>query len=194
MREDQAIAREHSRLSRLVGSEFAEIVLAEDPDLAPHALMAGAAEFLTWHQVIARFVERRLNNGYEARDQHHVDVGALDQKAVHDIGAGGAEGHRRAGGYGDAGWREGILLAEGADSDRAVRIDGSAEIAFDELAGEMQGAEVNRFDSCLGHRQLMNAGERSEHDHQAHDADRDDGPAPLELFRVVRAIRSGGRR
>ena len=101
--------------------------------------MAGAAEFLAWHQVIARFVERRLNNrDTKPGTSIMLMLVPLDQKAVHDIGAGGAEGHRRAGGYGDAGWREGILLADGADGDRAVRFDGSAEIAFDELAGEMQ--------------------------------------------------------
>ena len=63
--------------------------------LRPHALVADAAELVARHQMLAGSVERRMNVGDVARHQHRVDVGALDQEAVDDVGARGAESDRR---------------------------------------------------------------------------------------------------
>ena len=128
--------------------------------VAPHPLVAHAAEFVAGHRAVRQAVEARREARDIARHQHEIDVGPVDQKAMHDVGAGGAERDRRIGGHDDALRREGILLADRAHGHRAVRPRGAAEVALDELAGQMQRAwdRRSRRGAC-GMRRLMHAGE-----------------------------------
>src|SRR6476620_8022840 len=73
-----------------------ELRLVDHPDLAPHALVPEAAEFLARHQVVAGPLETHELLRDITRHQHRVDVGALDQDAVDDIGADGAHRHSPA--------------------------------------------------------------------------------------------------
>src|ERR1051325_74247 len=68
-----------------------ELRLVDHPNLAPHALMPEAAKLLAWHQIIAGLLEAHELLGDVTRHQHGVDVGALDQDAVDDIGGGGPQ-------------------------------------------------------------------------------------------------------
>src|SRR6516164_5754943 len=68
-----------------------EFSLGDHPDLAPHALVAEAAEFLARHQIIAGSREAHELLGDVARHEHGVDIRALDQDAVDHVCAGGAQ-------------------------------------------------------------------------------------------------------
>ena len=68
-----------------------ELRFVDHLDLAPHAFVAEAAEFLAGHQVVAGLLEAHELLGDVARHQHGVDVGALDRNPVNHVGAGGAE-------------------------------------------------------------------------------------------------------
>src|SRR5271154_1152436 len=85
-----------------------EARLVDHLDLGPHALVSGAAEFVAGHGVLARLREFRREARDIARHEHLIKVGALDQEAMDDIGAGGAEGDFRPGRHQDALRREGI--------------------------------------------------------------------------------------
>src|SRR6186713_1377377 len=72
-----------------------EVSLVDHANLAPHALMAEGAKLLAGHQIVASLREAHQLLGDVTRHQHGVDVGALDQDAVHDVGASGAQRDRR---------------------------------------------------------------------------------------------------
>src|SRR6188768_1338476 len=129
------------RMSRLLvntgqppprGCELRKGGLVDHLYLAPHALMSDAAKFLARHHMVAWRLESDRQHGDITRHQHGVDVGALDQKAMHHIRAGGAQGDRRVRRHHDALRRERVLLPDRAHGHRAVGLKRAAEIAFDE--------------------------------------------------------------
>ena len=117
-----------------------ELVLRHDAYPRPHGVMTEAAKLVTRHLVLARLGEARAHLGDEARHDHRVDVGVGEQEAVHDIGAGQAELHRRIRRHADAMRHEIILLGNQPHRGGAVGLDRRAEIALDELAAEMQAS------------------------------------------------------
>src|SRR5262249_27222073 len=60
----------------------------DDAHMRPHRLVPDPAEFMTWHQAFAGILERRTDSRHITRHDHRIDVRALDDEAVHDIGAG----------------------------------------------------------------------------------------------------------
>ena len=108
---------------------------------------------------------------------------------MHDVGAGSAERDRRIGWHDDAGWREGVLLADGSHGDGAVGLDRAAQIAFDEFSAEMQGARVGSLDAALRHGPQTERGKGRHDDEQRQDRDRGRGPAVFDplgpLGRIV---------
>ena len=93
-----------------------------------------------------------------------------------------------SGRHDDALRRERVLLADRAHRDRAVRLDGAAEIALDEFAGEVKRLRVGGLDPGLRHRRLVDAGEGRHADQQRDDGDRQDGPSPLDAGGDRRAL------
>src|SRR5580765_7729086 len=59
---------------------------------SPHCPVPRSAILMAGHQALAGLVESGGEGGDEARDQHHVRVGLVDDEAVDDIGAGRTEG------------------------------------------------------------------------------------------------------
>src|SRR5690349_8151282 len=111
-----------------------ELRLIDHLDLAPHALVADAAEFLAGHQIISGVLETHGLLGDEAGHQHGVDVGVLDINPVHYVGTGGAQRDRRLRRHQNATRGEGILLADRAYRHRAVRLEDAAEVRLHEFA------------------------------------------------------------
>ena len=150
--------------------------------------MAEATELLTWHQIVARLLEPHELLRDVARHQHGVDVGALDQDAVDHVGAGSAQHDRGLGRHQDAGWREGILLADGAHRDGSIRLGRRAEIGLDELAGKVQARGIGRLDPRLRHGRLVDAGkcrkQREDHD----DGSRSRSPATFDPCSDIGAV------
>src|SRR5688572_3507759 len=68
----------------------------------PHRFVAGAAVFVTWHQLLTGLRERCRERRHEARDEHCVRIGAADDEAVDGVGGRAAEGHRHPFGHDDA--------------------------------------------------------------------------------------------
>src|SRR6516225_5585062 len=80
-----------------------------DPDFRPHRRMADTTKLVAWHGALAHSVKRHHEGRYVAGNQHRIDVGTEDLKAVHHIRAGGANRHRDAIGHEQATRIEGIL-------------------------------------------------------------------------------------
>ena len=133
----------------LVSRHPRERRLVDDLDLAPHPLVAGAAEFVARHMPLAGRIEAGGENRDVTRHQHEIDVRLFDQKAMHDIGAGGAERDRDTGRHDDTGRGERVLLADRPHGDRSVRFERAAEIALDEFPSQMQRAWVGGLNAGL---------------------------------------------
>jgi hypothetical protein len=114
--------------------------------MRPHGVMTEPAKFVARHLVLAWLGEARAHLGDEAGHDHRVDVGIGQQKAVHDIGAGEAESHRRVRRHADAMRYEIVLRRDEAHRRAAVRCHRRAEVAFDEFAGEMECLRIDYLD------------------------------------------------
>src|SRR4051794_12608224 len=68
-----------------------EVSLVDHLDLAPHALVAEGAKLLVGHYIVAALRKAHELFADVAWHQDGVDVGALDEDAVDDVGAGGPQ-------------------------------------------------------------------------------------------------------
>jgi len=128
--------------------------------------MAEAAEFVARHLILAGARKARAYLCDKAWHHHCVDVRAGEQETVHRIRARQAELYRRVGRHADAVRHEIILLGDHAHCRRAVGLDRGAEIAFDELTGEMQRLRLDDLDIARG---MQSAGDPGNDDHRHHD-------------------------
>ncbi len=149
--------------------------------------MTEAAKLVTRHLVLARLGEARAHLGNEAGHHHGVDIGVGEQEAVHDIGAGQAELDGRIRRHANAMRHEIILLANEPHRGRAVGLDRGAEIAFDELAAEMQGQRLDDLDIAGRVQRAGDAGYDDDRHHDGEHRRHDHHPAILgagdDLFR-----------
>ena len=149
--------------------------------------MTEPAKLVARHLVHARLGETGAHLSDKARHHHRVDVSVGEQEAMHDIGAGQAELHRRVRRHADAMRYEIILFADQPHSSGAVGFDRGAEFALGELAAEMQGQRVDELDIA---RRVQRAGDPGDDDDPHHHYERrrhDHGPVALgagdDLFR-----------
>jgi hypothetical protein len=125
--------------------------LVDDLD-RPTSLVPDAAKFVARHQVLARRVEARRNAGDVARHQHRLMLVPVIRKpcttsalvARNVIGV--SVGTRMHCGVNEYCWPTARTVTEPSGFERA------AEIAFDELAAEMQRASDRRSRPGLRHR------------------------------------------
>jgi hypothetical protein len=140
-----------------------ELIVRNHADVRAHIEVAGTAEFVARSGMLARLSEFDLR--FADMAGHNFDgvlgIGSASAggvrggvsrtdvcrkcKTVDDIGAGDAEAHRNAGGHEHAGGNKIELLGDQADGDGSVGFDGGSEIAFDELAAEMQRRGIDRI-------------------------------------------------
>jgi hypothetical protein len=141
--------------------------------------MTEAAELVTRHLVLARLGKARPHLGNKAGHHHRVDIGVGEQEAMHDIGAGQPELHRRICRHADAMRHEIILLANEPDCGGAVWLDGRAEIALHELAAEMERQRLDDLDIARRVQRAGDAGYDEDHHHDGEHHRHDHEPAAL---------------
>ena len=161
------------------GGPLHERVAIDDLHVRPHALMARAAILVARHEVVAGLREGRAEGGDVARLDHRVEVRVGHEKAVHDVGAGGAKGDGRVRRHHDALRRERVLLRDHAHRDGAVRFERAAEIGFDEFARDVQRFGVDDLDARRRHHLPVQAREDHDRHHGEDERHHERGPAAL---------------
>src|SRR5688572_19494447 len=107
------------------------LVLADHPNHAPHTAVTEPAEFMTRYEPISRLRKGCADLRNVAGDYHRVDVRALDQHSVDDVGTRDAKAHFSPGRHGDAPGNESKLRRHHPRRDRAVGILDGAQVALD---------------------------------------------------------------
>jgi len=147
--------------------------------MRPHRVVTEAAELVTRHGRLAQSLEAGAHFGYEARHHHRVHIGIGQQEAVHHIGAGEPELHRRIYRYLNAARHEIVLLGNETHGDRAVGLDGRAEIAFDEFTLQMQCGGVDDLDIAGRVHRTDDAGDDDDCQHDEEHRRHENEPALL---------------
>src|SRR5262245_41778359 len=109
-------------------------------------MMAGSAKLVARHAIDARPGEPSPDFRDKARHDHRVHVGGRQQEAMDDVRAGQAEFYRRIDGDLCAIRSESELSANQTYGERTVALLRGTEIAFSELAAEMQRRGIDRLD------------------------------------------------
>ena len=138
------------------------------PRTCPDGVMTKTAELVARHLVLSGRGEARAYLRYKAGHHHGVDVGTGKQKAMHDIGAGEAEFHRRLRRHLNAARYEVILTGDDSHGGGAVRFESGAEIALDKLALEVERLRVHALDIAG---RVQRAGYPGDDDDRHHDAE-----------------------
>src|SRR5271163_4446129 len=170
-----------STIHPFVRRQILELIFGQDEDARGHGVMTETTKFITRHFVISRAREACQYIADVARHHHGVGVGALYEETVCHVGAGQPKTNGCSSWYYGALRNEHVLFGDNADGDRAIRLDGGAEVAFDEFALEVQGSRVDGFHIAQGMQHLRDTGEHDNCQHHAEHARRAKEPAALRL-------------
>src|SRR5215469_17810679 len=139
----RALATAHPTL---LADQGFELGARYDPDCRPHRRMADATKLMAWHGALAYSVQRHHEGRHVARNQHRIDVGTEDLKAVHHVRAGGTNRHRHAIRHDQATGIEGILLGQQVHDYPVALIDARAQIALHKLTRLVKLRGIDYFD------------------------------------------------